>query len=420
MADTANEGLLNGMKVLDLTDEKGYLCSRLLGELGAEVIKVEKPGGDAGRRCGSFYHDTPALQKSLYWFAYNYNKKGITLNLETIDGREILKRLIQKWDVVIESFPVAYLDQLGIGYRELSKVNPQLILTSISPFGQEGPYKDYKASDIELMAMGGFMNTCGEAERPPVRIPFPQAYLFASADATVATLIAYYYREIGGEGQQVDVAAQHSVAPVVRNPGFWLFLKKLLAREGEFRHLLSVNVRQRHLYQCKDGWISFQIIGGQAGARTNKAIVEYMDNKGFATDFLREMDWDNFDMALVTQEVMDKIEGPIVEFFLAHTKKELEEEALRRNIILYPVCSIGDILDNPQLKARDYWFEVEHPELKATIIYPGAFVRISESSLIPRIKYRAPLIGEDNNEIYQKELGFSKEEILALKQASII
>lgn len=420
MDDTTSEGLLDGMRVLDLTDEKGYLCGRVLSELGAEVTKVERPGGDSGRRCGPFYHDIPDPQKSLYWFAYNYNKKSITLNLETVDGREILKRLIGKWDVVIESFPVGYLDKLEIGYRELSKVNPRLILASISPFGQEGPYKDHKASDIELMAMGGFMNACGEAGRPPVRIPFPQAYLFASADAALGTLIAYYWREESGEGQQVDVAAQSSVAPVIGTPGFWLFLGKILVRDGQFRSTRSFTIRQHQMFQCQDGWVSFSVIGGQAGAKTNKALVGYMDSEGSATDFLRNMDWDNFDMSSVTQETMDKIEGPIEAFFLARTTKELEEEALNRGIILFPVGTMRDILDNPQLEARNYWSEVEHPELETTINYPGPFVRISDAHLTPRIRYRAPLIGEHNEEFYQRELGFNKKEVLTLKQAGII
>ncbi|MFC2041711.1 CaiB/BaiF CoA transferase family protein [Chloroflexota bacterium] len=419
MDSIGNSGLLSGTRVLDLTDEKGYLCGRLLSELGAEVVKVEKPGGDSGRQCGPFYHDLPDYQKSLYWFAYNYNKRSITLNLETDDGRQTLKRLLEKWDIVIESFPIGYLDEMGIGYKELSKVNPRVIMTSISPFGQEGPYKTYKATDIELMALGGFMSICGEGGRAPVRIPFPQAYLFASADAALGTLIACYWRELTGEGQQVDCAAQNSVALTVRNPGYWLFQKEILPRDGQFRS--AHGIRQHHMFPCKDGWISFQVIGGQAGAQTNKALVEYMVSEGFVSDFLNNIDWNNFDMSTVTQETMDKIEGPIETFFLAYTMSQLEEEALKRDIILFPVNTLGAILDNPQLQARDYWPEVEHPELGITVKYPGSFVRVSDAEyLTPRIRHRAPLSGEHNEGFYREELGLMKEEVIALRQAGII
>src|SRR4030042_2896661 len=147
-----NPSLLEPMRVIDLTDEKGYLCGRLLGDLGADVIKVERPSGDRGRRLGPFYHDLPHPEKSLYWFSYNANKRGITLNLETADGKELLFKLVKTADVVIESFSPGYLGKLNLGYKALSEVNPDIILTSISPFGQTGPYSHFEGSDIVLMA----------------------------------------------------------------------------------------------------------------------------------------------------------------------------------------------------------------------------------------------------------------------------
>ena len=161
------EPLLGSHRVLDLTDEKGWFCGKILGDLGADVIKVEKPGGDPARNTGPFYHDIIEPEKSLYWMALNTNKKGITLDIETPDGREIFKKLLKTADVVIESFAPGYMDKLGLGYSELSKINPGIILTSVSGFGQEGPYRDYKAPDIVVRALGGLIYTVGEADRPP-------------------------------------------------------------------------------------------------------------------------------------------------------------------------------------------------------------------------------------------------------------
>jgi len=410
--------MLEGMRVLDLTDEKGYLAGKMLADLGAEVIKIEEPGGSPGRSTGPFYRDVPDGERSLFWFAYNTNKKSITLNLETADGREVFKRLVEKADVVIESFPPGYLTELGIGYDDLCKVNRNIILTSITPFGEDGPFSRFKASDIVLQAMGGLMATIGEPERAPVRIGFPQAYLFASADAAAGTLMAYYYREMTGEGQHVSIAAQRSVMGLETNPiAFWVLLKRELKRAGKFRLGLSSDAKQRQIWRCKDGWVSFQVYGGRFGAKTNKALVRLLEQEGLATDFLKNMDWDNLDFAHLTQEVMDKIEQPIADYFLRHTKAELEEVALKNDIVLYPVCNMGDVFSNPQLKARNYWVKVEHPELNDTLIYPGPWVQTSEN---PWKLKRAPLIGEHNKEIYSKELGFTDEEIVMMKQRRII
>ncbi|MFA7247017.1 MAG: CoA transferase, partial [Dehalococcoidia bacterium] len=138
--------VLEDIRVLDLTDEKGSLCGRILAEMGADVIKVEKPGGDASRRIGPFYQDKPDPEKSLTWFAYNLNKRGITLDIASNNGWPIFLKLVKKADIVIESFPVGYMQQIGLDYVVLKAMNPRIIMTSITPFGQTGPYKDFIAS----------------------------------------------------------------------------------------------------------------------------------------------------------------------------------------------------------------------------------------------------------------------------------
>jgi crotonobetainyl-CoA:carnitine CoA-transferase CaiB-like acyl-CoA transferase len=379
---------------------------------------VEPPSGDPGRRLGPFFHNVPHPEKSLYWFAYNLNKRGITLNIETEDGREIFKRLVQTADFVIESFPVGYLDKIGLGYSDLCNVNSRIIMTSISPFGQEGPYKDYKTSDIVSMAMGGYMYLCGDRDRPPVRVSFSQAHLFASVDAAVASLIANHYRQLTGEGQHVDVSIQQSVVPVTLNAiAWWSTEKRNLQRAGPNRTGFSAGGSYQEQWPCKDGFVSFSLRGGAGGVRSNRGLIDWMRREGMADDFINSVDWDSFDMAKVDEEWLRRAGKTIGAFFLAHTKAELYEGALKYRIILCPVSSMEEVTASPQLKAREFWVDVEHDELDESITYPGAFVKISETPC--KIGCRAPLIGEHNGQIYS-ELSLSNDYLSRLKQEGII
>lgn len=411
--------MLDGIRVLDLTDDKGYLCGRILGDMGADVIKIERPGGDPGRSLGPFYHDIPHEEKSLFWFAYNANKRSITLNLESNDGRELFRKLAARADAVIESFSPGYMDGLGLGYNVLSKINSGIIFTSISPFGQEGPYSKFKYSDIALMGMGGYMYTCGEPDRAPLRIAFPQSPMFAGAEAALGTLMALYHREMTGEGQVVDISMEHSLTGTSNClvTAWWYLGGVILRRVGQYRVGVGVGIKQRQIWPCKDGWVSFQIYGGAMGAKANKALLKWMDSEGYATEHLKGIDWDNLDMSKLTQDDMDELEKPVGVFFLRYTKAEIEQAALTKDIMLYPVNNMADILNSPQLKARNFWMNVEHPELGASIVYPGEWAKLSGYPMKTR---RAPLIGEHNADIYKQELGLSDNELSALKQARVI
>jgi crotonobetainyl-CoA:carnitine CoA-transferase CaiB-like acyl-CoA transferase len=413
------EGMLSPYRVLDLTDEKGWMCGKLLGDLGAEVIKIEPPGGDPGRRIGPFYHDDPDPEKSLYWFAFNTSKWGITLDIETADGREVFKRLVKSADFVIESFSPGHLDQLGLGYSALEKLNPRLIMVSITPFGQTGPYKDYKGPDIVAWAMGGQMYLSGDADRPPVRVSYhSQAYLNAASEAAAGAMGALYYREMTGEGLQVDISIQEVVTRVSHQATTIPWdTNKVVGRRG-VRAGANANARITSMWPCKDGYVIWLWWGGFMAARQNVPLLQWMDEEGMLDDFLRGFNWDTYYTPTVSQETVDKIEEPTRRFFLLHTKAELFEGALKRKAMLYPVSTTADLIESPQLAARGYWVEVEHPELGTTITYPGAFVSASEAP--PRIMRRAPLIGEHNQEIYEQELGLSKEQLLALKQAGVV
>ena len=412
------EKMLSHLRALDLTDDKGFLCGKILADLGVNVIKVEKPGGDPSRRIGGFWGDTPDPEKSLYWFAYNSNKKGITLDIETARGREIFKKLVKTADFVIESFSPGYLDKLGIGYRNFSKIYPKIIWASITPFGPEEPYRDYKDSDIVVMGMSGTLYQTGEFDGPPVHISLPQACLHAGADAAVGCMVAYYHREMTGEGQHVDVSMQQSAAWFQANAvPTWELNKGILKRAGAFRAGTSRNVGQRQVWPCKDGYLFFNVIGGRTGAKTLSSLVAWMDEDKLATDFLLNLDWNNFDMFTVTREVMDKISRPIGEFFLRHTRRELLQGAVPRGVSIGPLSSMQDLLEDECLKERKYWTQIEHPELGTSITYPKEFVRSSAADC--SIRFRAPLIGEHNEEVYQ-EIGLSEKDIDKLKKTRVI
>ena len=189
------EGMLGPYRVLDLTDEKGMLCGKILGDLGADVIKVERPGGDPVRQIGPFYNDEVDPEKSLLWFALNASKRGVTLDIETADGQETFRRLVETADFVVESFSPGYLDGLGLGYSALREVNPGVIVVSITPFGQTGPYRRYSGPDIVTWAMSGQLYPCGNADRPPVRVSHRAlSYLHAGGAAAAGAMMALHHR----------------------------------------------------------------------------------------------------------------------------------------------------------------------------------------------------------------------------------
>jgi len=174
-----DESLLGNCRVLDLTDYRGFLCGRILGDFGADVIKVEPPGGDPIRSESTPVHDIPSDLRWLYWDAYNANKRGITLSLASPAGVEIFHKLVQSAEIVVESFPPGYLEGLGLGYNDLDRYHPGIIMVSITPFGQTGPWRDHAGSDIALWALSSYMYVTGDSDRPPVRISLPQSYLHA-------------------------------------------------------------------------------------------------------------------------------------------------------------------------------------------------------------------------------------------------
>ena len=393
-------------RVLDLCDEKGIFCGRILADLGADVIKIEIPGNNPNR------------EKSLFWLAYNANKRSITLDIERTEGKEIFKNLVEKADVVLESFPPGYMAGLGLGYEDLLKINPHLVMTSISPFGQSGPYRDFKASDLTLWCLGGMAYMSGDPDRAPVQVSVPQSYLHGAAAASAATLIALYYRELTGESQWVDVSIQEAVVHTLMNVvQFWDVSGIVLKRSGAFRTGLSTAANQRLIWRCKDGYVNFPIYATVGGARSNAKLVRWMESEGIRDDYLSHIRWEEFDLSTASQEQFDRVESSIGCFFKSHTMEELYQGAIERGIMLYPAYGAREIQEEPQLKARGFWSNLRHPEIGEITYFPGSpFVFSGKRAEIRR----APLTGEHNEDIYCVELEISKEKLIALKQSGII
>ncbi|HYL57499.1 MAG TPA: CoA transferase [Candidatus Acidoferrales bacterium] len=413
--------MLTPYRVLDLTTERGLLCGQLLGDMGADVVKVEPPGGSSARSIGPFYNDMPHPDRSLYWWAYNRNKRGITLDIEREEGRELLRRLVERTDFLIESFNPGYLAERGLGFDELSRINPALIYVSITPFGQDGPKASYADSDLIILAAGGPLVLAGDEDRPPVRLSIPQAYLHASADAAVGALAAHHERVRSSLGQQVDVSAVQSVAIATQS---YILAAPLGSAEAR---RMSGGVKFGGLdiplvWPAKDGYIAMTFLFGTALGVFTRKLMHYLCENGFCDEATRDKDWIAYgEMLFNGSEPLsefERIKSLVADFTRVHTKAELLQLAVERGFLMTPVSTVAEVVESPQLASRDYFQTVEHPELGASIRYPGPFAKFSATPI--QYRRRAPTVGEHNREVYRDEIMLSDREFAELAQKRII
>ncbi|MDP6454003.1 MAG: CoA transferase, partial [SAR202 cluster bacterium] len=389
---------LGPYRALDLTEGGFNWCGKALGDLGADVIKIEPPGGSPTRDRGPFFQDRESRDTSLFWNAYCVNKRSVTLDIETTEGQETFRRLARGADIVIESFAPGYMDSLGLGYDALSRENPGLIVTSITPFGQTGPYADYKASDIVAWSMGGMQYICGDADRPPARITFPQAELNAGGQALAGTMAAFWHRQRTGQGQHVDVSMQVAVVWTLMNATPFPPLHGVnLERNGAFHSRGALNVRQ--VFPCKDGYVTLL-----SANPTVQKMLDWMIEEGAAPDWLLDFDAMSLDRVAMAsggdQEGADKfheIQRLEERFVQRKSKQELYERALSHGILLAPCNTVDDIAASPQLAARDFWIDLDVPAIGDNLRHLGPYIKMNESPLM--IRRPAPRIGEHNDEI---------------------
>jgi len=412
-------GNLEGYRILDLTSEPGFLAGKLLADLGADVIKVEAPGGDAARQRGPFVGGRADPERSILWLALNTSKRGVTLNLEHARGREIFLALCRQADAVIESAGPGERTALvarGLGYDTLRRSNPKLVVCNLSPFGQSGPYSHYRGSDITAVAMGGNLYPTGNPDRAPVRCALPVAYYHGGIEAAVGVVFALWGREISGEGQFVDVSLQESLTmPNMTSPTqFPLTGFKGGRTGGGFR---GGRAFFHELWPCADGYVSFALRGGPARIPGIIALVAYMDEQGMAPAAIKNRDWTSYNHNLITQPEVDEIEAALAAFFRSKTMEELFAAACERNLMLAPANTAREVLHSKQLAARDFFVEIDDKGRDLKLTYPDAFAKTNLGGV--GVRRPAPRRGEHNQEVYAA-LGIAASEQAALADAGVI
>ncbi len=416
--------MLSGLRVLDLADERGSLCGRLFAELGADVIKVEPPAGCSTRRVSPFLDGIPGADRSLYFIAYQAGKRSVTLNLDVADGQHLLGELVRGADVVVESLGPDYLDSRGIGYDWMSALNPRLIFTTITPFGDRGPSARWRALDINCWAAGGMMFLTGLPGRPPLQMAVPQAFLHAGAEAATASMLAYFSRLHDDRGQKVVVDTQACVVWTLMNEQAYPVLHgEFLRRTGPL--MGSADIARRTVYPCADGYVTFILTGGSPYANSSRLLVDWMVEEGAAPDWLKDIDFDEWTLARFMADrdrafmnLVRQGEQAVQEFFSGKTKMELYLGAIERRILLAPVSTPRDIAEDRQLAARDYFRTVRHETVGKDLRLPGRFARFSAVStghLSP-----APRLGEHNMDVYRDLLGVSMERMRYLYSTGVI
>jgi crotonobetainyl-CoA:carnitine CoA-transferase CaiB-like acyl-CoA transferase len=414
------DGPLTGYRVLDFADEKGQLCARLLGELGADVIKVEPPReGDPTRKNGPFFGGEQGPNTSLYWWAMNAGKRSITLQLKLEAGRELLRRLIEKSDVVIETNVPGESAALGLDYASVSAANPGAILVSLTNFGQTGPYAKWASSDIVGSAMGGHMHLNGDDEHGPVRTTAPQAFTQVNAQGAVGATIALYARGVnGGIGQHVDVSMQEAMANAMDHAQQTWDIRHVNTYGPGVQRQASGIRAARYLFETADGYLTALQAGGLIGPASGP-MIDWLAASGEARG-LDSHEWRARLSALVPLPPEDRayVEETLAAFCKTRKKEDLVREAQARASGWAPVFSPSEIVDSKQLAARDYWVRVQHDDLGESFIYPGAPYKLSETPW--RQRGRAPGVGEHNEQVYGELLGLEAAELRRLKLKMVI
>ena len=399
---------LSDVEVLDLTWHiSGPYATKLLADYGADVIKIEQPGhGDPARRMGPFFKDDPHPEKSGLFLHLNTNKRGITLNLKSDTGKKLFKELVKNADVLVENFSPRVMPLLGLSYDELEKVNPRLVMTSISNFGQDGPYRDYKASDLIIFGMGGAMYCNGLTERQPLKKGGRVIEYQGGTHGAVATMLALMGARLQGVGQHVDVSLLSTQMGTIDKR-----MSNLLAYQynGDITPRPDPRTRSAYpagVYPCKDGY--WQLWGyGQLWPRTAATL----DMPELATD-PRFCTLD----AQAKPGHLEEFQAIFLPWCLERTKEQCVTKAQKAGILCGPVNSTKELLEDAHWRSREFWVEVEHP-VTGTLTYPGAPIKMLGT---PRqVKRPAPLLGQHNEQVYGG-LGYTSEDLVKLRERGVI
>ncbi len=398
-------GMLEGIRVLDLTQGiAGPYCTKLLAGLGADVVKVEKPKtGDITRMIGPFPNNTPDPRIGGFIFLYlNTNKKSITIDLGTVTGQKLFKGLVSEADIIVESFKPGVMDSFGLGYDTLSALNPGVVMTSISSFGQNGPRKDYEATELTLYAMSGLLYITGEPGQEPIRIGTEMAQYIGGQNAFAATLATFYNKEVTGEGQYVDVAIAECNAGILEyHLSQYVFKDYVPTRIG----YANEKGHPHGMFPCKDGWVALHVRTGAGWPAAVKLTgIKELDRPEFASDQGR-----------ITHR--DEVDAYLMPWLLERTKGDIEVAWNAAGLTASKVHDVGELLQNPHLVERDFFVDIEHPAT-GILKYPSGPYKVDGKS--PWRVQRAPLLGEHNKDVIGQMFHYSDDALLNLAQQGII
>jgi len=412
-------GPLAGLRVLELADEKGQFCGKLLADHDADVIKIEPPGGCGVRRVGPFLGDVPHPDRSLTFWYYNTSKRGITLDLERAEGARLFRRLAAGADVILETWAPGRLIELGLGYEALSKDNPGLIVCSLTPFGQTGPWRDYKSSDLVHMAAGGEMASCGYDEEdvpgaPPIAPGGGNAWHMGGHYAYMAIMAALVHRTVSGEGQYIDASIHEACALTTESAiANYVYRGETLKRHTGRHH--SPGPAPRTQFRAKDGRYVTALVSGRLNPGYMKELAAFLGVYGMAADLDDPKYQDPKVIEASTSHIIDQV---VANFIASLPAEEVYHAAQERGFTWAAVRAAEDLVEDAHLADRGFWKTVDHPELGRSFVYPGEAAIFNGSPW--RISCRAPLVGEHNVEILCGELGLSRAELALFDEQKVI
>ena len=401
---------LEGLKVLDLgQDISAAFCARLFADLGACVVKVEPPSGDPCRDLGPYPGDLPDRERSGLFLALNTNKLGVTLNLESATGRELLLQLADGADLLVESYLPSYLPSVGLGYSQLHQRNQNLVLTSITPFGQTGPWAGYQANNLIVSNLSGHSQEHGGAvdnpeEQPPLQLAAHQADFVAGLAGATASMLALNRRRLTGEGCHVDVSGMEALAllPQTTLAEFDLGLPARGRRKDQ-----AVRQALVTLLPCRDGYVGISPRQQDQWDRFVEVMgsPQWAEDARFATRDSRLANWVDLEPLLAA-------------WTSGYSKEEVYRLAQGRRIPCFPLNTAADLFTSSQFRAREFFNDVDHPAA-GTLQYPGFPVRLGSGKRLELAP--APLLGQHNNEVLGGEgLGLKAEELVSLRAQKII
>ena len=389
--------MLGHYRVLDLTDNESMIAGMVLADLGAEVIAIEPPEGNPARLRGPFAGDQPGPDTSLPWAAWARNKRSVTADLGTDEGRERVRQLAATADVIFESAVPGEMAAHGLGYDDLAEANPALVYVSITPFGSDGPKASYAATDLTVAAASGEMAITGDHDRSPLRISVPQAGLHGGIEGAQAALIALRERKHSGLGQHIDVSSQAALAQATQST--ILSAAVGTVQSERFRGGVSLSGLTIPLvWKTIDGYASLTFLFGPGIGPFSQRLMDWILEEGGCDEATRSKDWIGYQALLASgEETPDeyrRVLGVIAAFMATKTKAELLEEGMKRRLLIVPMSSIEDLHDSPQFADRDYWWDVEEDAAPVAGRYPGALAKLSETPIGRGSP--APSIGADD------------------------